>query len=197
MAAVVSHTPFHCLYPCVAVCDSFHSSGSSLLLWAALLAAIPTKPKPPPPVSLPSLSGSLSIANPPPIKTPVPSFNLSSPSSFVTIYHFIFLSFPSSPFSKLFENITPPPPPPPVWISPFSSFLQPVYIRLICLWQKDAPMLLWASWRTHFEKCVERIKVRPWARTSSVYLSILNSSAPKHRQTDARTPPPPLSLSSS
>lgn len=34
-----------CMCMCVQLCDSFHSSGSSLLLWAASLAAIPPKPK--------------------------------------------------------------------------------------------------------------------------------------------------------
>lgn len=70
-----------------------------------------------------SLPLSLSLSNPP-IKT-VPSFNLSSPSSFVTLsiisffFHFTLLSFHSSPFSKLFENITFPPSgsalSPPLW----------------------------------------------------------------------------------
>lgn len=51
--------------------------------------------------------------------------------------------------------------------------------------------LLWLSLEKCFEKCVERIKVRPAARTSSFYLSICDSWAPKHTKP---TPPPLLCL---
>lgn len=61
-------------------------------------------------------------------------------------FHFTCHSFYSSPFWKLLS---------PTWFSSFFSVLKPVYIRLICLWQMNAPLLLWESWRS--TKYVERI----------------------------------------
>lgn len=94
-----------CVHVCVRVhvCDSFHTCGSSLLLWAASLAAIPTKPK----------ALSLCLSNPQ-SKCPVFQSFLSiqlcnsiyQPISFSYFTHF---SFHSSPFSNLFENIAPHP----------------------------------------------------------------------------------------
>lgn len=60
---------------------------------------------------------------------------------FFFLFIFALLSYHSSHFSKLLENITLP-----LHFSLF-SFLKPVYIRLICLWQKDAPLLLRMSQR--------------------------------------------------
>lgn len=144
---VLSHSPFHCLCPwvcvrvrmCVIPFTHLEAAYSSeLLCW----------------LQSQSNQSSLFLCLSPFL---TPNQNCPVFQSFLSIqlchsiYHFIFLSFHSSfislKVSKLFENITPT-----TTIlarfSPFSSFLKPVYIRLICLWQKDAPLLLWASWRS-------------------------------------------------
>lgn len=79
----------------------------------------------------------------------------TSSSFFICNFTFSFLSCQSVHFQSYLKTVPPPP-------------LKPVYIKLICLWQRDASMLLGeVLW-----KCVERIKVRPQARTNPFYLYI-------------------------
>lgn len=86
-----------------------------------------------------------------------------------SIYHFILfyftpLSYHSSLFSKLFQNIT------------FRSLVQPfLLLSETCLYKvnlsltKGCPSASLDVLEKCFEKCVERIKVRPGTRTSSFY----------------------------
>lgn len=131
---------------------------------------------------------SLSLSNPP-IKT-VPSFNLSSPSSFVTLsiisffFHFTLVHFQSYLKTLLFPPL----------VQPFLLLYETCLYKVNLPLTKGCPSASLGVLEKCFEKCVERIKVRPGARTSSFYLSLLDSWAPKHRQTDAHRPALPFSV---
>ncbi len=192
MAAIVSsHTllffAYACVYVRVCVCDSFHSSGSSLLLWAATLAAIPTKPKL-------SLSLCLSPSLTPQSKLSRLSIFPLHPALWLYLsFHFSFISlfflFTLVRFQSYLKTLLFPP-----LVQPFLLLYETCLYKVNLPLTKGCPSASLGVLEKCFEKCVERIKVRPGARTSSFYLSLLDSWAPKHRQTDAHRLALPFSV---
>ena len=89
-------------------------------------------------------------------------------------------------FLKLFENITPNTP-----VQPFLLLSETCLYKVNLPLTKGCPSASGGVLEKCFEKCVERIKVRPRARTSSFY-RILVFWAAKHRQTDTYRPAPPF-----
>ena len=148
-----------------------------------------------------SLSFSFSLSpSPPPSLPPPPNSPLFLSSLSIqlcnSIYHFIFS------FISLFFHST---------LVHFQSYLKTLLFPPLvetfllpsetCLYKvnlpltKGCPSASLGVFEKRFEKCVERIKVRPGARTSSFYPSILDSWAPKHKTNRCtRTCPPSLCI---